>query len=198
MSDTENSSAGVSLPEEPPSSRSPSPTTANKRKRDAASEPAVEETVRRKKKGKTWAAEDGDLDVQSGINNAIGRMDGRLLADYVAQRTKRFGGDLSLVELEDRHIPGEQNVTPDILGALHSLPVKYLPLGSNAEKAFLDTSSWAKPRELSSLPEFLEHYSTTPGKAKNLSSSSKLKGAPHTIVVTGAGLRAADLTRCLS
>jgi hypothetical protein len=73
-------------------------------------------------------------------------MDGRLLADYVAQRTKRFGGDLSLVELEDRHIPGEQNVTPDILGALHSLPVKYLPLGSNAEKAFLDTSSWAAKR----------------------------------------------------
>ncbi|KAI9875236.1 MAG: hypothetical protein M1830_008718 [Pleopsidium flavum] len=170
MSDTENSSAGVPLLQELPSSRSPSPTRSNKRKRDAASELAVDKTIKRKKKRKTRAIEDDDLDVQLGLNNAIGRMDGQLLADYVAQRTKRFGGDLSLVELEDRHIP---------------------------EKAFIDTSSWAKPRKLSSLAEFLEHYSTISGQAKNLSSSSKLKGAPHTIVVTGAGLRAADLTRAL-
>ena len=42
-----------------------------------------------------------------GINTAISKMDTRLLADYVAQRTKRFGDDLSVVELEDLYIPGK-------------------------------------------------------------------------------------------
>ena len=41
------------------------------------------------------------------INPDIGMMDNRFLADYVAQRTKRFGEDFSLVELEDMHIPGK-------------------------------------------------------------------------------------------
>lgn len=46
-------------------------------------------------------------ETDSNINTAIGEMDNRLLADYVAQCTKRFGEDLSLVELEDMHVPGK-------------------------------------------------------------------------------------------
>lgn len=88
------------------SSPSPAPGVSKKRKRDAKSSTAVEKTVKRKKKKKAEAAEDGDLDLELGLNTAIGRMDSQLVADYVAQRTKRFSGDLSLVELEDRHIPG--------------------------------------------------------------------------------------------
>lgn len=42
-----------------------------------------------------------------GINTAISKMDTRLLADYVAQRTKRFGDELGVVELEDLLIPGK-------------------------------------------------------------------------------------------
>ena len=46
------------------------------------------------------------IDVVNGINMAIGGMDSQLLADYFAQSTKRFNSELSLVELEDRYLPG--------------------------------------------------------------------------------------------
>ena len=55
-------------------------------------------------------AEDERLDLEHGLNLAIGKLDSRLQADYVAQRTKRFSSELSLVELEDRHIPGTDGV----------------------------------------------------------------------------------------
>ena len=42
---------------------------------------------------------------------------------------------------------------------------------------------------LKNLPGFLEHYS------KFLSPSLEQAGSPHTIVVTSAGLRAADIAR---
>lgn len=51
--------------------------------------------------------QDLDLDLERGLNLAIGRMDRGLLADYIAQRTKRFHSELSAVELEDLHIPGK-------------------------------------------------------------------------------------------
>ena len=51
--------------------------------------------------------QDIDLDLERGLNLAIGKMDRGLLADYIAQRTKRFRNDLSAVELEDLHIPGK-------------------------------------------------------------------------------------------
>lgn len=88
------------------SSLSPAPGVSNKRKRDENSSNTVEKTIKRKKKRKAESAEDGDLDVELGLNTAIGNMDSQLFADYAAQRTKRFSGDLSLVELEDRHVPG--------------------------------------------------------------------------------------------
>lgn len=40
------------------------------------------------------------------VNEDMARMDPKLLADYVAQRLKRFQKDLSSVELEDRYISG--------------------------------------------------------------------------------------------
>ena len=98
------------------SSTSPAPGTVKKRKRDAESNTKAEKTAKRKKKRKLGAVEDDDLDVDLGINKAVGRMDSSLVADYVAQRTKRFGGDLSLVELEDRHIPGRSFVAVVSIG----------------------------------------------------------------------------------
>lgn len=50
--------------------------------------------------------EDIDLNLGQGLNLTIAKLDNSLLADYVAQRTKRSCPDLSLVELEDRYIPG--------------------------------------------------------------------------------------------
>jgi len=190
VSDTESVTGTLDIR----SSLSPAPGVSNKRKRDDKSSNTVEKTVKRKKKRKAEAAEDGDLDVDLGLNTAIGKMDSQLFADYVAQRTKRFSGDLSLVELEDRHIPGRATSTLVRFAQNVQVRCAYYEV-YDAEKAFVDTSSWNKPRLLSSLPDFLDHYAASSGQIKRLSTASKLKGAPHTIVMTGAGLRAANLTR---
>lgn len=47
---------------------------------------------------------------------------------------------------------------------------------------------------LDNLPAFLESFSPNPTK---LWSASKKNGTPHTIIVAGAGLRAADLARVI-
>ncbi|KAL2353731.1 U3-containing 90S pre-ribosomal complex subunit-domain containing protein [Cryomyces antarcticus] len=114
--------------------------------------------------------DDDELNTAAGVNTAVAHMDSRLLADHVAQRTKRFEPELSLVELEDRYIP---------------------------ERAILDTSSWKRQRDLENLPDFLEHSAGSKKKASKLNKAAEEKGSPHTIVVAGAGLRAADLTRAL-
>jgi hypothetical protein len=51
--------------------------------------------------------DEGDLDVEAGLNLAFARMDGQLVADHIAQKTRRFGTDLSPVELSDLYISGE-------------------------------------------------------------------------------------------
>lgn len=57
-----------------------------------------------------------------------------------------------------------------------------------------DTTAWDKPRNLNNLPGFLEKFSRNTTK---LWSASKKNGAPHTIIVTAAGLRAADVVRAV-
>jgi protein CMS1 len=64
---------------------------------------------------------------------------------------------------------------------------RYIPI-----RAVLDTTSWDMPRTTENLPAFLDHFG-----GKNLSTAPEVKGSPHTLVVAGAGLRAADLTRTL-
>lgn len=55
-----------------------------------------------------------------------------------------------------------------------------------------DSSSWTEPRTLDRLPAFLnkqcEGLKATPKKSV---------GAPHTIVITASGIRAADVCRSL-
>ncbi|KAI9819392.1 MAG: hypothetical protein M1826_001141 [Phylliscum demangeonii] len=113
----------------------------------------------------------------SGINEAFAMMDGRLLSDYLAQKIKRFEKQLSSVELDDRHI---------------------------SDKAFRDTSGWDQRRDLVNLPAYLERFFHRTGSAAVeaaaatlLASAPETNGAPHTLVVTGAGIRAADLVRAL-
>lgn len=124
------------------------------------------------KKGKRAAVQDDDslLDLDAGLNLAIANMDSQLLSDYLAQQTTRFGTDLSSVELADLHVPA---------GAIK------------------DTSSFGeeKPRNLENLPLFLE--TVAEGGAGEMGKAVKEKGAPHTIIVAGAGLRAADLCRAV-
>ena len=140
---------------------------------------------KRSKASKAHMLDNENLNVNEGINFAIGRLDSRLLADYVAQRTKRFMPDLSVVELEDQYLSGR-----------HFLQIC---MGRDvvvvSERAFVDTSDWNKPRILSNLPDYLDRYGQKSAKPKNLSIASKKLGSPHTLVVTGAGLRAADATR---
>ncbi|KAM7187129.1 U3-containing 90S pre-ribosomal complex subunit domain containing protein [Naviculisporaceae sp. PSN 640] len=120
---------------------------------------------KKKKKQKKVRQDEGDLDAEAGLNLAFARMDGQLLADHIAQKTTRFGTDLSTVELSDLYI------------------------SANSIK---DTSSWDKPRSTENLPEFMEAFAEDP---KKLEGAPKAKGSPHTIIVTGAGLRAANLVR---
>lgn len=104
MSDSDTVTGNLLLP---PSSVSASP-PSTKRRREYDGEGEVTPAARRKAKKpkKAKPADDADVDLENGVNNALGRMDNRLLADYVAQKTKRFESSLSLVELEDKHIPG--------------------------------------------------------------------------------------------
>ncbi|KAF2109737.1 U3-containing 90S pre-ribosomal complex subunit-domain containing protein [Lophiotrema nucula] len=59
-------------------------------------------------------------------------------------------------------------------------------------RAIKDTSNWSEPRTLDNLAAFLKKQS------KDLKpTASKPPGAPHTIVVTASGIRAADTFRSL-
>lgn len=173
------------LIERPSASPEPaSPSTSKKRKRNLTKETGASETLlgKKKKKPKTKKVEEDELDLEAGINNAFSHMDSQLLADYIAQRTRRYESDLSSIELEDKYIPGRYTIN------------KILGFCSNeySAKAIGDTTSWNQPRTLDNLPGFLEKFA---GNSTKLWSASKKNGSPHTIIVTAAGLRAADIAR---
>ncbi|KAL9086254.1 MAG: hypothetical protein Q9159_004260 [Coniocarpon cinnabarinum] len=109
-----------------------------------------------------------DIDETNQINRTVARMDGALFADYLARAVKRFEPKLSLVEVEDLRIP---------------------------QSAFADGTNWTGLRTCENLPSFLE--STTNRSKAELSKAPVEKGAPHTIVLCGAAIRAADVTRAL-
>ncbi|RYO79981.1 hypothetical protein DL762_007884 [Monosporascus cannonballus] len=120
----------------------------------------------RKRRRKSAFEEDGLLfDMEAGVNRAIALMDSQLMSDHIAQKTSRFGTDLSPVELSDLYI---------------------------SPNSILDTTSYRETRILENLPQFLEAFSDHP---ERLREAPKKNGSPHTIIVTGAGLRAADLVR---
>ncbi|TGJ79157.1 hypothetical protein E0Z10_g9614 [Xylaria hypoxylon] len=121
----------------------------------------------RKRKKSAFDQEDLDLDLEAGLNKKIGLLDSMLLADHLAQKTRRFGTDLKPVELS----------------ALDISP-----------SAIKDSSSFSEPRNLENLPAFLEAHAKNP---KTLEDAPKENGSPHTIIVTGAGLRAAELVRAV-
>ncbi|TDZ31596.1 Protein CMS1 [Colletotrichum spinosum] len=122
---------------------------------------------KRKKKKSAYQVDETLLNGELGINESFAVMDNQLLADYTAQKLARFGTDLSPVELSD------------------------LSISANAIK---DTTSWTEPRALDKLPAFLEKFAEKPEK---LPTAPEKKGAPHTIIVAAAGLRAADIVRAV-
>lgn len=126
---------------------------------------APEEGGSSKRRKAKYEEDESMLDLEAGVNTAFTVMDSQLLADHLAQKTKRFGTDLSPVELSDLYI------------------------SANAIK---DSTSFAKTRILDNLPEYLETFVDDP---KKLREAPPKNGAPHTIIVTGAGLRAANIAR---
>ena len=64
---------------------------------------------KKQKKQKKVREDESDLDMEAGLNRAFERMDGQLLADHIAQKTRRFGTELSPVELSDLYISGESH-----------------------------------------------------------------------------------------
>ncbi|KAA8576042.1 hypothetical protein EYC84_006205 [Monilinia fructicola] len=144
-------------------------TSSKKRKRGGIQDQEVpkQKVNEPGKRRKHAPFDEEDVDVEAGLNNSISKMNDHLLVDYVARQTRRYESDLSSVELEDRYLP---------------------------VSAVRDTTSWTKQRSLDNLPEFLEKFSGNPTK---LWSASKKNGSPHTIIVTAAGLRAADVARAV-
>ncbi|RDL36058.1 Uncharacterized protein BP5553_06670 [Venustampulla echinocandica] len=146
-----------------------SPSKKRKRARDGEVEVEVasKKELKKAKKRKAAKMEEEDLDLEAGLNKAFSHMDSQLLADYIAQKTRKYQTDLSSIELEDKYINAN---------AIH------------------ETTSWNKLRTLDNLPGFLEKFA---GNSTKLWSASKKNGAPHTIIVTAAGLRAADIARAV-
>lgn len=158
----------------------PKSTSQGKRKRGAAAAAtSALKPVQKSKKQKVMDDEDLDLDLS--INRAFSQMNSQLLADYVAQRTRKFESDLSSIELEDRFVSGITILTTELFRTY-----------SFIANSIYDTTVWSKPRTVENLPAFLEKFAKNPTK---LWSASKKNGAPHTIIVAGAGMRAADLAR---
>jgi protein CMS1 len=78
--------------------------TSKKRKRGVVEQSA--KRAAKKTKSKKNAIDEDELDLENCINKAFSHMDNQLLADYLAQRTRKYESDLSSIELEDKHIPG--------------------------------------------------------------------------------------------
>lgn len=85
------------------------------RKRKSQDDTSGAAAITMKKRKKQPRDEDGDLDVEAGVNRVFARMDSQLIADHVAQKTARFGSDLSAVELADLYISGMLSVCSVVL-----------------------------------------------------------------------------------
>ena len=154
--------------------------------RTAKKRRAPEDGGAKKKRKKPVREDEEDLDVEAGLNRSFERMDSQLVADHIAQKTSRFGTDLSSVELSDLYISGKR--TPRWCSPGGQANVTDWGQANDIK----DTTSWEKPRTLDNLPDFLEAFAED---VKKLGEAPKAKGAPHTLIVAPAGLRAADLVR---
>ncbi|KAG6002492.1 hypothetical protein E4U21_003020 [Claviceps maximensis] len=145
---------------------------SNPKKRVAEAAPDDQHNNKKKKKRKTKAHQQDDetLDMELGVNTLFIRMDNQLLADYLAQKLTRFGGDLSSVEISD------------------------LTLSASSIQ---DTTSWQQDRTLANLPAFLEKFSHGKESLSKTPMDNDDKGCPHTLIVTGASLRATDICRAV-
>lgn len=109
MSDT-NAPKGLSAKIQNKRKRQAEDAAPQQEKTEAAGTPAEGTTKKKQKKNKNKKkqADDGEQSSRKdGIDESIGKMDGRLLGDYFAQKAKRHEKELSAVELSDLSIPGK-------------------------------------------------------------------------------------------
>ncbi|KAK7756653.1 Protein cms1 [Diatrype stigma] len=140
--------------------------------------------ARRKRRRAGFEQDELLFDTEAGVNKAIALMDSQLMADHIAQKTSRFGTDLSPIELSDLYI---SRTSPLSLLSFFGIPNSH-----SLANSIRDSTSFQEIRTLEKLPQFLESCSE---KSESLGEAPKQNGSPHTIIVTGAGLRAADLVR---
>ncbi|KAI1261588.1 U3-containing 90S pre-ribosomal complex subunit-domain containing protein [Xylariaceae sp. FL1019] len=148
------------------STKTARPTPKAKSKKRAREDDGAAQKKQKRRKA-AFEQEDLDLDLEAGLNKKIASLDSMLLADHIAQKTRRFGTELKPVELS------ALDISPNAIN---------------------DSSSFSESRDLEHLPAFLEAHAESPEK---LGQASKQKGSPHTLIVTGAGLRAADIVRAV-
>lgn len=92
------------------------------KKRQAEDElPAQKPKKSKKKKSNKHQATEEALDTELGVNTLFSRMDNQLLADYLAQKTTRFGSDLSTIELSDLTISGKSQLPHAAFSHSHSI-----------------------------------------------------------------------------
>lgn len=60
--------------------------------------------ARRKRRRAGFEQDELLFDTDAGVNRAVALMDSQLMADHIAQKTSRFGTDLSPIELSDLYI----------------------------------------------------------------------------------------------
>lgn len=74
--------------------------------------PIIEEgnSGKKKERKRTKKIGDGarDSGKKGGIDESIGKMDNRLLADFFARQAKRHGDELTALELNDIFVPGKK------------------------------------------------------------------------------------------
>ena len=107
MSASEDEQSGIPLFEGLSDSGAPTRPVFTKRKRTEDTDTTAKKAKKRKKSKKPQDVVDEALDVESGVNHAISHMDGRLISDHIAQRTKRFNLEMTAVEIDDIHLPGK-------------------------------------------------------------------------------------------
>lgn len=153
-------------------------TTKKRQAEDTPTQPKPKKS----KKRKAGAPDDELLNTELGLNTLFTKMDNQLLADHLAQKLTRFGSDLSAIEISDMTLSGTLQFSRDEDFAHIRCPANTIQ----------DTTTWQEPRTLDKFPNFLESVTENP---ELLYKSAKKKGSPHTLIVTGAGLRAADIVR---
>lgn len=108
MSDT-NAPKGLSAKIQNKRKRQADDAAPQQEKPEAAGTPAEGATKKKQKKNKNkkkQAEQEGESSRKDGIDEDIGKMDGRLLGDHFAKKAKRHEKELSAVELSDLSVPG--------------------------------------------------------------------------------------------